>query len=549
LILEVKRAMKELLDSIRKACADYRIVSLERQIQAVDHLLGHTKVIDVAVLGQFKAGKSSFLNGFIGREILPVGVIPLTSVITRIAHGEREKVMVVYFDGHAEEVVLGEIGEYVSESKNPENRKNVLWVDIELPELLPYRGLRFVDTPGLGSIFKHNSEVTEKWAPEIGVAVVAISADRPLSESEILLIREAEKYSPDIIVLLTKADLFDEAQIREIVDFMDRSLRNTFGREIPVYRFSSKKETAAYRERLVRDLFSPLMNDFGAEFEKIVSYKIHSLANGCLSYLGLSLEVSKRSDAERENLKDLILSERLSVEYVRNELLLVTTNFLGRTRDAVYEMIKPYRSGLNAIVRESFDREYPMWRGNLFKVSRRYEQWINDCLRAEIKKIADVRRQDFVGLIEQARQHFSFFCRSFRERLNQSIRSVLGIEISSEEWVVEIREIRNPDVRISRTSDFHLDLLWFLFPMFLYRGIFRRHFARQIPYEINKNIHRVTSDISGIVNRSIEDLKDQTYRFIVNELSTVESVMTGDRSTTGDLLETMERITRHLRES
>ncbi len=30
---------------------------------------------------------------------------------------------------------------------------------------------------------------------------------------------------------------------------------------------------------------------------------------------------------------------------------------------------------------------------------------------------------------------------------------------------------------------------------------------------------------SGVVNKTIEDLKDQTYRFISNELSTVESIM------------------------
>ena len=46
--------------------------------------------IGVAVLGRFKAGKSSFLNDFLGRGILPVGV-PVTAVVTEIRYGAREQ--------------------------------------------------------------------------------------------------------------------------------------------------------------------------------------------------------------------------------------------------------------------------------------------------------------------------------------------------------------------------------------------------------------------------------------------------------------------------
>src|SRR4030042_5638085 len=170
--------MKILLQTIKEICVTNSITTLDRNIQVVESILSQKKVIDVAVLGQFKAGKTSFLNSFMEKQLLPTGVIPLTSVITRIQYGEREKATVSFFDGHIEEIGIADIDEYVSESKNPENKKNVLWVDVELPTWKPYDGLRFVDTPGLGSIFKHNSEVTEKWAPEIGVAIVAISADR-----------------------------------------------------------------------------------------------------------------------------------------------------------------------------------------------------------------------------------------------------------------------------------------------------------------------------------------------------------------------------------
>ena len=53
----------------------------------------------LAMLGRFKAGKSSFLNHFIGRDFLPVGVIPITSVVTEMAWALEESAEVRFLDG------------------------------------------------------------------------------------------------------------------------------------------------------------------------------------------------------------------------------------------------------------------------------------------------------------------------------------------------------------------------------------------------------------------------------------------------------------------
>ena len=67
------------LNQIQGICSRLHIVSLNRQIEACRNLFNQNKLIDAAVLGQFKAGKSSFLNSLIGKPILPVGVIPVTT--------------------------------------------------------------------------------------------------------------------------------------------------------------------------------------------------------------------------------------------------------------------------------------------------------------------------------------------------------------------------------------------------------------------------------------------------------------------------------------
>jgi len=98
--------------------------------------------ISVAVLGRFKAGKSSLLNDFIGRSILPVGVVPVTAVVTEIRYGTHEEARVHLRDGRDPEVPLGQIADYISEKENPENTKQVDLITVELPELRRFRGLK-----------------------------------------------------------------------------------------------------------------------------------------------------------------------------------------------------------------------------------------------------------------------------------------------------------------------------------------------------------------------------------------------------------------------
>ena len=44
---------------------------------------------NLAVVGQFKRGKSSLMNAVIGRDLLPTGLLPLTSAITTLCYGPQ----------------------------------------------------------------------------------------------------------------------------------------------------------------------------------------------------------------------------------------------------------------------------------------------------------------------------------------------------------------------------------------------------------------------------------------------------------------------------
>jgi hypothetical protein len=93
----------------------------------------------------------------------------------------EESAEVRFLDGRVQRVEVTQLGKYVTETNNPQNVKRVSGVSLHLPDLERYRGLRFVDTPGLESAFIHNSGTSLGWAPNTDLALVAVGVDPPLT--------------------------------------------------------------------------------------------------------------------------------------------------------------------------------------------------------------------------------------------------------------------------------------------------------------------------------------------------------------------------------
>ena len=54
----------------------------------------------------------------------------------------------------------------------------------------------------------------------MGLALVAVSVDPPLSQRDIDLLKSLYQYTPKVGVLLTKADLLSEQELAEVVEFV-----------------------------------------------------------------------------------------------------------------------------------------------------------------------------------------------------------------------------------------------------------------------------------------------------------------------------------------
>jgi hypothetical protein len=72
----------------------------------------------------------SLLNAALGEVVLPVGVVPLTTVITRASAGPERVVRVTRLNGIVKEIALSRLADFVTESGNPGNQRQVAVVDV-----------------------------------------------------------------------------------------------------------------------------------------------------------------------------------------------------------------------------------------------------------------------------------------------------------------------------------------------------------------------------------------------------------------------------------
>ena len=544
-LMEAKKKIlfqsKEIIREIQTACNDFGLDSLKKTSQSVEKFTEQSQYLDIAVLGQFKAGKSSFLNGYLNNILLPVGNIPVTSIITRIKFGLEEKVIVIFKNRTSKIISTDKITEYVSELENPENEKNVLLVDLELPSLSDIKQIRLVDTPGIGSVWKHNTETTIDWFPETGGVLFIISAEKPISEHELNLLKEISFFSTEIAIVITKTDLFKEEQINEIELFTKKVLKQYFDRDFPIYRYSTYKNTSVYNKEIEEFFFLPLAQNRDKTHVKILYHKISTLINTCLSYLDISYQVSLKKESEREKLKEIILDAHLNSQYIRRELLLIITSYKEKTRENFETYLKSYRGGIEKKLLKDFQLVFPCWKGNLYQLTRQFEKWLKQSLETELKEILLQEEKSF-ELLNNVKTHLSFYLKSFRERLSNNVEVVLGVKIKPEEWEIALREMKRPNISISRTFDFHLDMFWFLFPMFIYKRFFGQYFLRLIPCEVEKNIYRSTSNLTEITNKEMDILMTQAVAYTNEELKTIEMLLLENKKDSQHIFERIDNI-------
>lgn len=151
----------EMLCAAESAAVQYRegknvLERIRRAKNAVS-----TRKYKLAVVGEFKRGKSSLINALVGSSLLPADVLPTTAVVNRIIFGSTKKITVFYKDGRTKEGTVEELADYATklDGEKRERSEQIREVIVEYPSVFCRNGIEIIDTPGLNDN-EQMSEVT-----------------------------------------------------------------------------------------------------------------------------------------------------------------------------------------------------------------------------------------------------------------------------------------------------------------------------------------------------------------------------------------------------
>ncbi|MCK9367034.1 MAG: dynamin family protein [Metallibacterium scheffleri] len=243
----------------------YRLGEYRARVAALAARSGR---VEVAVVGRVSSGKSSLLNALIERALLPVGVVPVTAVTTRLLADAEPALELDYLDGRREQRPLDELAQHISEQGNPGNRERLAEVRVGLGALPWAAQAVFTDTPGLGALQSHARAAALDYLPRSDLGLLLIDASATLTELERDPAQAVLDSGATLRVLLTKSDLVDSDAVREQSTYLASQLGAALDTAVPIDALSSvparRDELRAWRERELQPLLASLHVDAAA---------------------------------------------------------------------------------------------------------------------------------------------------------------------------------------------------------------------------------------------------------------------------------------------
>jgi GTP-binding protein EngB required for normal cell division len=231
---------------------------LRKRLQSLRERLQH-KRLQIAVLGQFKRGKSTFINALLGVPILPTAVVPLTAIPTFILWREQPLVRVQFSNGKSPEHFMASetadireiLSRFVTEEANPKNHLHVERVELLYPAAILRDGTVLIDTPGIGSTFTHNTEAAFRVLPECDASLFIVSADPPITETELAYLHRLKPKIGRTFFIINKSDYLTSDEQREVTDFLRKVLvdESLIDPETPIFGVSARLGLSGKQEQ------------------------------------------------------------------------------------------------------------------------------------------------------------------------------------------------------------------------------------------------------------------------------------------------------------
>ena len=249
----------------------------------------------VLIMGEFKTGKSTFINTILEEEILKSDVTPATAVVSMISYGEKRYIKAHLVDGSTMDFPFEDLKSITAEGdeSKSELRARIEYVEIFIPKEI-LKKITIVDTPGLNVDNKLHIKATKKFMNEADYVYWVFSYGRAASRTEVAAIKElSNSIKPTAII--NKIDEIDEEEetLEDVIYDISSRLKGSVESVIGVSSYFAKKAISEGDEELLEEsnwnefrnnLEEKVINNSEKLKSKSTRYKIENYINELNEY-------------------------------------------------------------------------------------------------------------------------------------------------------------------------------------------------------------------------------------------------------------------------
>lgn len=545
---DVKERYSEMIKSLDKILESVESISRNINVKAIEDALIDVKdkfgsnVFYLVVLGQFKRGKSTFTNYILGNDMLPTGVVPLTSVITKVQYSEEVWAKVLFEDGKIENINIKELDLYCTEKNNPKNVKKVKEIHIGYPFEFVSNDVVIIDTPGIGSVYKHNTDVAYGYINKADAVIFLLSVDPPISELEKEFLSQISENVNKIFFVLNKIDYVSEIELDEIIKFNENIIKEiTKNDNITIYPISAKlalegkisKDDEAIEKSRVKKLETDLQNFLMTEKEKILfeSYakNIDRIISMCQTFIESSIKLKQvpleHLESNIRAFEDFIRK----VEKNKSEIYLLFQGDMKNILQNFDEKAEKYKQFISIRVSEK-TKEYYNSIHNLSRINqkRELEKYLERTIVEEFENIRQSIEKDIENQYSAALSNYLLRLNAVIDEIKAVANELFGIDLE----YFKGRDGITSESKFTYKIGYDVDALEIdpvIFTYFLPKKIAEKFILKRILdrvyVDVDRNIGRIRYDLLRRIEESFSEFEKDMNLKLQSMFETVKKLL------------------------
>ena len=359
---------------------------LQRELADLENKISQDYYM-VVVLGEFKRGKSSFVNALLGKGLLPTDVLPETATINMLLYNESPVLEVVYKDGHKEkgDVSLDFLRQF--SANNASNKaESVNYIKIGYPMDVLENRVVLVDTPGVADLDDIRTDVTYGFIPQANAVIFLLDANTPLTktEKEFIEDRLVPQGINDILFIVNKYDCVDDEEDEDFLEELNKRLTSVFKlgtKEAKLNSFTllplsatmalqgmesgnSKLVAASGINEVRQHLWETLSTGVIAKRkQQYVKYKLHKVEQHIIQYLEMQMALNQAA------IDELLLAQQTLQDEINDRQNRGSSidSYVISIQDAIFAICDKSIQTFGNKLREDIMEQVDLYQGGDFK--------------------------------------------------------------------------------------------------------------------------------------------------------------------------------------